>query len=176
MYNTVKPFYFTIFLISFLFLCACNEGGILKRDEKDGDKVFSVDSEDQEMNIASAKAQGSFEIFLNAFNKSLSDSSKSGFAVKMKFVYNEVNGEHMWVNELHEKQGKLLGVLDNDPIYVTSYKWGDTVEIKQREVSDWMYYSNDSLKGAYTVKVLYKYANAQEKKQMEDAYGPLIKE
>ena len=54
----------------------------------------------------------------------------------------ECKTEHMWVRVLRvpPKQGKksrnLVGVLDNDPVYVTDYKCGDLVEFQVPEVED----------------------------------------
>lgn len=166
-----------ILLLVAILLSSCNnENGIVSRQEKDGDKAYTVEAENDEMNKASEEARRTYDQFVSELKQTAADTSKFGFAVKMKFEYGEEGGEHMWLNQLFFRDDKMLGVLDNEPFNATQVKIGDTVEIKRNAVSDWIYFSNDTLKGGYTVRVLYKYATPDEKKELEASYGQFVKD
>jgi uncharacterized protein YegJ (DUF2314 family) len=140
------------------------------KEENGGDEVYSVDDDDKTMNNAIAKAVASYEEFLKVLVKP--DSNATEFTVKMKFEYgNEGSGEHMWLNDLHFKQDKLFGVLDSDPLNVTTVKAGDTLEIKKEAVSDWMYVKDFKMVGGYTIKVLFNKMSETEQKEFKDQLG-----
>jgi uncharacterized protein YegJ (DUF2314 family) len=44
--------------------------------------------------------------------------------------------EHMWVKIAKVVKGNLVGKLDNDPIFDTDLKCGDTVTVKPEEIED----------------------------------------
>jgi uncharacterized protein YegJ (DUF2314 family) len=171
----MRIFQYSLLLISGFFFSCNNENGIVSRQEKDGDEVFNVDAENNEMNEASEKSRRTYPYFLSELSKSKQDTSKFGFAVKMRFDYGEDGGEHMWLNQFFFREKKMFGILDNEPFNVKNIKIGDTIEIIPANISDWIYFSNDTLQGGYTVRILYKYAKPEERKEMEASYGPFIK-
>jgi hypothetical protein len=66
-----------------------------------------------------------------------------GKFVKMAFkAHNPVTGkptvEHMWVKVTRTSQGKLLGKLDNDPVFVTDpyVQCGDSVSLTTDQIED----------------------------------------
>jgi uncharacterized protein YegJ (DUF2314 family) len=170
----MQIFQYCLMLIICCMLSCNNETGIVSRQEKEGDKTFTVNGEDDAMNEASEKSRKTYPQFLSELSASKDDTSKFGFAVKMRFDYGVDDGEHMWLNGLFLEKNKLFGILDNEPFNIQDIKIGDTIEIIRANISDWIYFSSDTLKGGYTVKVLYKYATPAERKEMEAAYGPTI--
>lgn len=67
-----------------------------------------------------------------------------GKFVKLAFPVDEVPGkrlpnfEHMWVKVLRIEGDELVGELDNDPMYVTKYKFKDRVTFKAPAVEEVM--------------------------------------
>ena len=154
-----------------LFSCNDERKGYISKDNNGGDEVYSIANDDDQMNKAVHKASASYETFLKEYNNP--SSPCSDFSIKLMFPYDGGN-EHMWLNGLFYKNEKLFGVLDSDPVQVNSVKAGDTVEVKQRLVSDWMYLRNDTLVGGYTIRVLYVKMNEKEKKKFRQEVGFVI--
>ena len=151
---------FLILIVLFV-SCSGNENkGILRKEENGGDNVYSLSSDDDEMNRAIDTAVRYYDEFLSKFNNP--GSNNSDFSVKMMFAYDGGN-EHMWVNEMFNKGERLYGLIDSDPVYATSVKAGDTIEVNKNNISDWMYLKNDTLIGGYTIKVLYNKMSEKEK-------------
>lgn len=160
----MKWLFVTILSISIL---ACKEKkGYVSKDANNGDEVYSVVGDDEEMNKAIEKAKETFEQFLDAFGNP--ESSMRDFAVKIKFPLDENNAEHMWLTDLFNKNQKLYGVLNSDPVSVTTAKWGDTLKVKKEFLSDWLYVKNDILVGGYTVRVLYDKMGDTEKRSFRN--------
>lgn len=63
-----------------------------------------------------------------------------GKFVKVAFPAIDLQGkrttEHMWLKVHSTEKGKLVGVLDNIPIFKTEVKYGDTVRVKRSEIEE----------------------------------------
>jgi uncharacterized protein YegJ (DUF2314 family) len=160
-------------LILFIFILlgfSCKENkGYVSKEENGGDEVYSIENDDNEMNLAIEKAQRTFSQFITNLKKN--DSSCSDFSVKMKFEYDENNGEHMWLSNLYFDKDSLFGVLNSDPVNVVSVKAGDTLQIISNNVSDWMYIKGRKMVGGYTVKALYNKMSDKEKEEFRQELG-----
>ncbi len=152
----VSLIYLSVVLIS------CKERkGYVDKVENDGDNVYSVTSDDDDMNNAIAKARSTYDSFLKAFAKS--DSNVNSYTVKLRFSNGENDVEHMWLSDLHARGDNFYGVLDSDPVSIKRVKWGDTIEIKKDSVSDWMYLKDNKMIGGFTIMVLYDKMSKSEK-------------
>src|SRR5687767_13115049 len=119
----------SIILFLLIAMIACDSDKEKNKEPAiDDDGLMNVDDDDPEMNIAVAKAKGSFDNFREAWLQA--DSTQTNHAVKMGFDYGD-GREHMWFADLHMKNGKLYGVLDNVPAHVNEMDIGDTVEINR---------------------------------------------
>ena len=154
-------------LLLFVAFVSCKGGNknFESKYENGGDEVYGVKNEDKEMNAAIAEAIRTWPEFEKVMQAG--DTSLQQFTVKMRFSYEGDNGEHMWLNDLHYKEGQLMGVLNSDPMYVESVKWGDTLKIQKDSVSDWMYIKNGKLIGGYTIRALYKKMSKEEQEQFK---------
>jgi uncharacterized protein YegJ (DUF2314 family) len=65
---------------------------------------------------------------------------KVGDFVKKEFQQGEKN-EHMWVLITGLKENSIMGILYNEPILVDNVKEGEEVEVKFKEIED--YLTND---------------------------------
>jgi len=132
----------------------------------DQDDLVLVETEDDEMNAAIANAKSTFN---KDFHTALLSKNPnfSNFAIKQRFELPDGAGEHIWIGEIEFKKGKYLGVIQNEPYENIGVKLGDSVQINIDNLSDWMYYDKNIVKGAYTVKVLRKTMSEEELKQMD---------
>ena len=131
------------------------------------DVVFFDDS-DRDMNNAVDLAKNTFHEFEKAI---LSDNlDYSNFTIKQRFATEDGNGEHLWIREIEYEDGRYFGIVDNVPVSLKQIQVEDTIEVSKKDISDWMYYDKNIVKGAYTVKVLRKQMSDEEKRIM-DAEG-----
>lgn len=153
-------------VLSFTTVCCQNkkERGLVQR-EGEPDVVF-VESMDNEMNMAIEKAR---ETFKNDFYQALLSKNPdfSNFTLKQRFDVPEGDGEHIWIGDIVFHDGKYSGIVQNEPIQTLDVKLGDEVVVNTDNLSDWMYYDKNIVKGAYTVKVLRKTMTDEERKQMD---------
>lgn len=155
---------FIIAVLSFI-TAGCQEKS--EKIVRDGEPpVVLVKSEDDEMNSAIENAKKTFN---KEFHTALlsKNPNYSNFTIKQKFDLPNDSGEHIWIGDINFKDGKYSGVIQNEPYEQIGVKLGDTVDVNIDNLSDWMYYDKNIVKGAYTVKVLRKSLTDEEKKQMD---------
>lgn len=144
--------------------CGQSKQNLLKKEGIEmEDKVHLFARDNKDMNAAIEAAART----LPEFERLLADkdSSMTGFSVKMQF-----GNEHMWLNELHHKEGKLYGVLDSDPMYVEDLNYGDTLPIKRESISDWCYIKKGKMIGGYTIRVMYNNLGEDEQKEFKEKF------
>ena len=90
----------------------------------------------------------------------------SNFAIKQRFDTPE-GGEHIWIGDIVFDNGKYRGTVQNEPVNPLDVKIGDEIVVNVDNLSDWMYYDKNIVKGAYTVKVLRETMSDEEKKEMD---------
>ena len=110
----MRQSFLTILIIFTLF--ACQPGKTERQAEPD---IYSVESDDQEMNNAIARSRETFNDFLSAFNSN--NETQSAYAVKMPFP-TENGAEHIWLVDIEINDGKMFGYIDNVPDQVSSVK------------------------------------------------------
>jgi uncharacterized protein YegJ (DUF2314 family) len=88
---------------------------------------------------------------------------KYGFAAKTRGA--EV--EHVFLGDVHAKDGALWGVVNADPVYTDEVSEGDMVMIEDARVSDWLYVIDGKGTGGFTFKLMWKAFSPEEKA----AYG-----
>ncbi|MEO5564012.1 MAG: DUF2314 domain-containing protein [Chitinophagaceae bacterium] len=160
-----------IFIAVLLSFFACKEStraSYVSKSKNGGDEVYNVETNDLVMNLAIAKAKDSYNSFLDVIKGG--DTTLDDFGVKMGFETAD-GTEHMWLNQLHFENDTLFGVLDNDPVNATSFKAGDSLEIKKEMISDWLYVRNNKMVGGYTIKALYSGMDEEEKKEFKKNLG-----
>lgn len=52
--------------------------------------------------------------------------------------------------------------VDNNPISTQEVRLGDTIKIRFQDITDWMFFDKDIVRGAYTSKVLRKRMSSEE--------------
>jgi uncharacterized protein YegJ (DUF2314 family) len=123
------------------------------------DPTTAVAEDDAEMNAAIAKGRDTLPQFWEVFAKP--DAGDYGFSLKVK-ITDPHGAEYFWVNALERHDGKLTGVINNDPDTVTSVKLGDKIEIREADIRDWLYMRGGKMVGNRTLRPLLKHMKPAE--------------
>jgi uncharacterized protein YegJ (DUF2314 family) len=125
------------------------------------DAVINVESSDTEMNAAISKARASLPEFWTKLDAPA--TAESDFSLKVA-IEGTGSGEveHFWLTDIMRKDGKIVGVISNDPETVKSVKRGQSYEINPEKISDWLYKRNGKMVGNETMRPLLKRLPAQQ--------------
>ncbi|MFN8353432.1 MAG: DUF2314 domain-containing protein [Spirosomataceae bacterium] len=159
-------------LLTLIGLASCNN--VTTKTEREGQPtIYNVTDTDNEMNDAIKTAN----LTLKKFNEALKSNNPNFryFALKTRFDTPK-GGEHIWISSISLKNDKYFGVVDNLPESTTEVKLGDTIQIKNDNISDWMYLENKKLRGGYTIRVLRNRMTEQERKQFDEENGVTIED
>jgi uncharacterized protein YegJ (DUF2314 family) len=117
------------------------------------DKVIGVKDDDPAMVAAISKARETLPLFWRAFEKQ--ERGETEFALKVR-ITDKHGTEHFWATDLERRDGKIKGIINNDPNIVKKVKMGDVIEIPEADITDWLYMREGKLVGNFTLKVLFK--------------------
>ena len=159
---------YTSTLLIIIGLVACNNKQTTKAEREGEPAIFLVTDNDTEMNVAIKTANQTLE----KFNKALKSSNPNYkyFALKTRFK-TQNGGEHIWVSDITFKDNNYWGVVDNLPESTTDVKIGDTVQILNDNISDWMYIDNQKLCGGYTIRLLRRRMSEPERIRFDAENG-----
>ena len=159
----MKLTFYSLILLAFFSCGKQNSKEIIKRENEPD--VHVLYNDDKEMDIAIDNARKTLYKFKEAI---LSENPKFyNFALKQRFKVGESDGEHIWISEIEYIDEKFYGIVDDKPISTKEVKFGDTIQVSNSEITDWLYVDNDSVRGAYTTKVLLKRMSEKERNEME---------
>lgn len=144
-------------------------------DENDQPPVYGVSSDDPAMRAAIEQARATFGDFLRELE---ADSRRvipalATTLVKGYFSDDDApsDGEHMWVEVQDWNGNSVTGILLSQPGHVKSVRVGDTVRVPRERLSDWLYDSDGTARGAFTVQVLRRRMSPAERRE-HDAHYP----
>jgi len=160
--------------ILFLFaFCGCNNNETTKKEREGEPTIYSVGGDDTEMNEAIKTANQT----LDKFNAALKSHNPNFgyFALKTRFK-TPTGGEHIWVSNITVENNRYFGIVDNLPEATTDVKIGDTVQIENKNISDWMYIEQQKLRGGFTLRLLRKRMSEAERKQFDEENGLIIED
>jgi uncharacterized protein YegJ (DUF2314 family) len=136
--------------------------------DKVDDQTVLIKTEDAEMLAAIQKAQASLDEFLKLYANP--PAGATSFKLKVK-ITDSHGTEHMWVTPFKPVASGFVGILADQPDYVTSVKFGQTVSFQRTDISDWGYVQNGKQKGSFTVCVAFKHMPAAEVQKYKKDYG-----
>jgi uncharacterized protein YegJ (DUF2314 family) len=167
-----------IFIAAFLCLVLLCQMSCKKSDEKGSiikrsgePDVFSVSSQDAEMEKAMITARSTIRLFLDALKAP--KPNQSGFSIKKPYKDGKLV-EHIWLTNVTFDGTVLHGVVNNEPVDVKNVKLRDKATVSPIEISDWMYVEDGKLKGGYTIRVFYNHQSPEEKKLFLQQTGLII--
>jgi uncharacterized protein YegJ (DUF2314 family) len=117
------------------------------------DKVIGVKDDEPAMIAAISKARETLPLFWRAFDKQ--ERGEKDFALKVR-ITDKHGSEHFWATDIEHRDGKIKGIINNDPNIVTKVKMGDVIEIPEADITDWLYMREGKMVGNFTLKVLFK--------------------
>jgi len=143
-----------------------------------GDDLITIKEDDKEMTYAIESARST----LNEFDAALEKKDPKAFDFHLKVIFNE---EHLWIGDNWKEDGVYYGILYNDPLYEENMnmKFGDTIKIDAKNITDWQYYYttksreyyNDTIYGSYTTRVLRNKMSKQERDDFDEQTGFIYK-
>lgn len=79
--------------------------------------------------------------------------------------------EHMWLNQIDFDGETVTGTLANEPHWIDNLNAGDIVSIPLSDISDWLYVSQGKAYGGYSVHVMRRAMNKNERAKHDAAWG-----
>jgi len=146
--------------------CQKKDEVVKRNNEPD---IHILKGEDTEMNIAIENAQKNLYKFKKAIISE--DPNYYNFALKQRFKTNDNGGEHIWISKVQYYDDKYYGIVDGKPISTKEVKFGDTIEVDYQNITDWMYFDKNIVRGAYTTKVLRTRMTKKERDEMDKESG-----
>lgn len=143
--------------------------------------VISHKGDDPEMLKACATARQTFRIFWRELNWEYHRIIPALELACVKFPFKDPPSrksnsdapevEQMWVSDCTFDGQTIKGTLLNSPNWLTSVKEGDEIQKPIKELSDWMYATDEKVYGAFTVHLLRKGMSKSERKSHDGAWG-----
>lgn len=115
---------------------------------------IKVPKADPEMESAKAQARATLAYFWERFERPEPD--EEGFALKVALPYSPRDTEHIWTKNIERRDGKITGVINNRPRDVKTVRLGQRIEIKEEQISDWMFIRRGKMVGNHTVRPVLK--------------------
>lgn len=125
--------------------------------------IAQLPKDDDGMEQAQAEARATLPEFLRRL--AAPDVDLPSAAVKVPLT---VPGgtEHVWINGIHLEGDEFVGRIDNQPHRATDLNAGDTIRVRQSEISDWKLVEDGQLVGGYTIRYLMKRMPARQRDAM----------
>jgi uncharacterized protein YegJ (DUF2314 family) len=151
----------------------CNNHTTTKKERQGEPAIYSVTDQDSEMNEAIKTAKET----LNNFNDALKSGNTNFTDFCLKVRFKAPNGwEHIWLSDIKSKDNTYMGVVSDLPDSTTEVNLGDTIQIINEHITDWMYRDNKKLRGGYTIRLLRKRMTETERKQFDTNNNLIIEE
>lgn len=138
-----------VIIASLLLLAGC-----APKPSSSGDpNLIEVRTDDQELDQAMVTARRTLDEGLAYLG-----NSNAELLIKVGLPVSGGSKEHIWVDSIERAPGdSLRGKIANDPVNLKYLKFGDPVNFKRSDVSDWTVTKADgSTLGGYTFEILQK--------------------
>jgi uncharacterized protein YegJ (DUF2314 family) len=129
------------------------------------DPVVEFSEEDAAMNGAIEEARRTYPQFLADFAAAPAHQTQN-YMVKVGLPADGGGQEHIWVDNLRRENGRLVGALANEPVYLPGMHLGSRVEIDDTLVSDWAIITAQGMYGSYTTRVMLPFIDPNEAAQL----------
>lgn len=140
--------------------------------------IFYTNGDSPEMIRAFEQAQATFKYFWREISweaRRIIPALDMAY-VKIAFVQETHNPscpkvEYMWVSDIDFDGDTISGILINSPGIVNHVEKGDYVEAPLNRLSDWLFASDDTAYGGFTIQVLRAQMDEDEREEHDDAWG-----
>lgn len=159
---------FSLFMMILLMSISFGENGIKKSENEN---VVTVDKNMKKMNDAIKKANRELPFFIKNYQNPKADQTY--FSIKVALTADGYT-EHIWLNKFQFDKKPYTGHLSNNPYYIKSVKFGDKIEFKKMDVSDWMIVQDGKLIGGYTIRVIRDAMSEEDRKKFDESFKIII--
>jgi uncharacterized protein YegJ (DUF2314 family) len=139
---------------------------VLERGRRD--QVAHVPRGDPDMEAAFRKAQATLKEFLVLVRTPR--PSITNYAVKIG-IPDRDEVEYFWISRFIQKDGLLIGRIDNTPRSVRNVREGESIIFKESDVVDWLYREDGKMIGNYTACVLIRKEPKEQAEAFKQRYG-----
>jgi uncharacterized protein YegJ (DUF2314 family) len=122
-----------------------------------------------ELDVAIAQARDTLPSFWRRFEASAADE----FEIKAGLTTPNGAVEHVWMTPCSWRDGKILCRLLSAPVDLEDVGLGDEVLVLPERISDWSYWRDGKLYGAYTERALLDRMDKGARRQLEAVLAPL---
>jgi uncharacterized protein YegJ (DUF2314 family) len=132
--------------------------------------VITIGAEDKEMLNAIKTAKKTF----SEFEKAMKSGNPNFKNFTLKKPYKSDKGdEYLWIKSVmfYAKKNRYVGIIADAPLYTNEVKYDEIVEIDEDEISDWMYFENNVVRGGYTLRLLRSRMSVENKKLFDKESG-----
>jgi uncharacterized protein YegJ (DUF2314 family) len=140
-----------------------------KHERQDVGDIYTVKSEDNAMNEAINLAEKTFPQFKNAYNNRT--TSIEYFSLKVPFEIPSGGNEHIWAEIVSKTDSGYIGIIQSVPEQNIGVTFGDSIEIYQAAITDWLYVENGKLTGGYTIRAIRDRLSLKEKLKFDEELG-----
>ncbi|WP_316633373.1 DUF2314 domain-containing protein [uncultured Flavobacterium sp.] len=138
--------------------------------------IFFADGESPKMIEAYKKAQETFKYFWRELSWEYRRivPGLDLACVKLAFtqeIDDETVVEHMWINDINFDGDTIYGTLVNQPNDLTNVNNGDEVKIPANQISDWLFASQGTTYGAFTIQAMRSEMSEYDREQHDEAWG-----
>lgn len=135
------------------------------------DELMPFSTDDRAMNAAIESARQTYPQFLAAF-RNAPQHTQENFAVKLGLETYSGGREHIWVDNLFFRDGRLYGHLANRPQNLPGMQLGSEVEVRADLVSDWTIHTVDGAYGSFTTRVMIERMSPREAQRYRETLAP----
>lgn len=128
-------------------LLACAVAEVVRAQDS---SYIKIPNRDPEMEAAKAKARATLSQFWEKLERP--GPGEEGFALKVSLPYSPRDTEHIWTKDVERKDGKITAVINNRPRDVKTVRLGQRIEIREDQISDWMFVRNGKMVGNFTLR------------------------
>lgn len=79
--------------------------------------------------------------------------------------------EYMWIDQVDFDGSTISGILLNEPYIIDNVQAGESVRLQFESIVDWMFLSNGTVHGGFTIQQYRKTLNASDRKEYDEAWG-----
>ena len=133
----------------------------------------TISGTDTELEAAIQQARGSLDDFLTKITTPQPD--RTFVAVKVRFAPPGESTQDIWVDEVTYIDGVLRGFMGDD-IPSLRLEAGETININEEDIVDWMIVEDGKLVGGYTIRLAVKRMSPEEREQFLETLDYVIED
>jgi uncharacterized protein YegJ (DUF2314 family) len=132
------------------------------------DEFAVLKQRDEAVVAATAEARATLDVFWRKFETGEADQ----YQLKVGLTTPNEAIEHIWLSPSDRRDGKVVGRLMNQPVDLEDVNVGDEIVVEPQRISDWGYFKDGRLYGAFTQRALLDTLSPAMRRQVGAALAP----